>query len=164
MARSRFPLNRNRRKVYRCGLLLLFCLYVPVLIKLLFFKLTINFSDIVITDNHNASFKTLLASSNFIPFYRIYYYLSGQEPYLVGFLNLAGNVLLFVPMGFFLPLLFVRLNDARRSLAVVAVMSLAVEILQLFTATGEFDMDDILLNAAGGLLGYLLYRQLKTLL
>ncbi len=147
--------------IYKRGALFLFVLYVIVLFKLLFFKLTLNFSDISITDNHKASFHALFASSNFIPFYRIYYYASGQEPYLVGFLNLAGNVLLFLPMGFFLPLFFYRINSAKRLLITVAGMSLVIEILQLLTATGEFDTDDIILNTAGAMLGYFIFCKMK---
>lgn len=154
--------NGKQGKGYRRAGRILFVLYVVVLIKLLFFKLTIVFSTIAISGNENATFKTLFASSNFIPFYRIYYYASGQEPYLVGLLNVAGNVLLFVPMGFFLPLFFKRLNTALRVAMVAAGLSLLVETLQLFTTTGEFDVDDTILNTVGALMGYWVVYQIAV--
>lgn len=145
------------RRIKRVALPL-FVVYLLVLLKLLFFKITFAFSDIAITDNKGIDFETLLAGSSFVPFYRIHYYLSGQEPYLVGLLNIAGNVILFVPMGIFLPLLFRNLQTGRRVGAVVGLLSLCVEILQLFTATGQFDVDDVILNTLGGLAGYGIFR------
>src|SRR5436305_309784 len=139
-----------------------FVAYDLVLFKLLFFKMTLNFSDISISGNENSTFETLLAGSNFIPFYRIYYYASGQEPYLVGALNIFGNILLFVPMGFFLPLFFKRVDTAARLRAIVALISLLVEVAQLLTKTGEFDVDDVILNTVGGLFGYLVFAKFKN--
>lgn len=136
----------------------LFVLYLLVLVKLLFFKIRFVFSTIDITSNEKATFGSLLAASNFIPFYRIWYYASGQEPYLVGLLNVAGNVALFVPVGIFLPLFFKRLNSGLRVAMVSAGLSLLVETLQLLTTTGEFDVDDVLLNATGAVLGYCVFR------
>lgn len=140
----------------------LFVVYVLVLFKLLFFKATVNFSDIAITGNTGVSFQRLLAESNFVPFRRIVYYLRGEEPYLVGALNLAGNVVLFVPMGFFLPYFFPQLRSAARLVAVVALASLSIEAAQLFTTTGQFDVDDVLLNTAGAALGRAGYVRWKT--
>lgn len=134
--------------------LVVFVVYLLLLIKLLFFKIRLVFSTIDIAGNEKSTFESLLATSNFIPLYKIYYYASGQEPYLVGLLNVAGNVLLFVPMGFFLPLFIKRLNTALRVAALTAGLSLVAETLQLFTTTGEFDVDDVLLNTAGAVVGY----------
>jgi glycopeptide antibiotics resistance protein len=128
--------------------LLLFVAYVLLLFKLLFFKVRLNFSDISI-------------GRNFIPFYRIYYYASGQEPYQVGALNLFGNILLFVPMGFFLPAFFKCIRSAKRLLLTVAFISFCIEVLQLLTTTGEFDIDDVLLNTLGALVGYRLFAKNK---
>ncbi len=151
------------KKAYRRIAVLLFVVYCLLLFKLLFFKATINFSDIVITGNENSSFDALLAASNFIPFYKIYYYLSGSEPYLVGALNIVGNLLLFVPMGFFLPFLFKGIKSGKQLFFLVALMSLSVEVLQLFTTTGEFDIDDVLLNTGGAMIGYGLFCKLRKL-
>ena len=150
-----------RRRFYLPALLL-FVLYLVVLFKLLFFKITLNVSDIAITSNDNSSFKILLADSNFIPFYRIWYYASGSEPYEVGALNVFGNILLFVPMGAGLPFFFKGINSAGRLVAITFLLSLLIETLQLFTVTGQFDIDDVLLNTLGAALGYAFFiRMLK---
>lgn len=69
-------------------------------------------------------------------------------------LNLAGNVLAFVPFGFILPILF-RVN--RKWYIILQwsfIVSLSFEVTQLLTKVGIFDVDDLLLNTLGGLLGY----------
>lgn len=74
------------------------------------------------------------------------------------FLNLGGNVLGFVPFGFLLPVLF---SDTKRMPTVICLtflLSLCFETLQLIFKAGSFDVDDLLLNTAGGLLGYILYK------
>ncbi len=70
--------------------------------------------------------------------------------------NLLGNVLIFLPFGFFMPMASMRrsfLNTAFYSLA----LSLTVEISQLLLKVGCFDVDDLLLNTIGGMLGYITF-------
>jgi len=74
------------------------------------------------------------------------------------FLNLAGNVLGFVPFGFLTPVLF---PIAKRMVSVICLtflLSLGFETLQLVFRVGSFDVDDLLLNTLGGILGYIVYR------
>lgn len=81
------------------------------------------------------------------------------------FYNIAGNVLGFVPYGFYLPVLFagVRGNGKSRRFGVLRVLllslllSLFVETMQLAFKVGSFDVDDLLLNTLGGILGYIIY-------
>ena len=70
--------------------------------------------------------------------------------------NLFGNVLIFLPFGFFMPMASKHrsfLNTSFYSLA----LSLIVEISQLFMKVGCFDVDDLLLNTIGGMLGYIVF-------
>jgi glycopeptide antibiotics resistance protein len=72
--------------------------------------------------------------------------------------NVIGNVCVFMPLGVFLPKLFER---CRRLLAVLVLsleLSLAIEIVQLVSRIGSFDVDDLLLNTIGGILGYFVYK------
>lgn len=71
--------------------------------------------------------------------------------------NLAGNIVAFAPFGFFLPILCRAGKNVFGCIALSALFSLGVEAVQLFTKVGAFDVDDILLNAVGGLVGYLGY-------
>lgn len=72
--------------------------------------------------------------------------------------NLLGNVLLFVPLGAFLPALFPGLRRFWRTLALSAGLVACVEGLQYLLAVGACDVDDLLLNAAGAAAGYGLWR------
>ena len=71
--------------------------------------------------------------------------------------NVVGNVLVFVPLGIYVPRLFQRC----RNVLVIGLLSLElsviVEVTQLVTRVGSFDVDDLLLNTIGGILGGILY-------
>ena len=71
--------------------------------------------------------------------------------------NLAGNVVMFVPLGVLLPALWRSLRRLIRFLPAVVGVILAVELLQLVTRLGACDVDDFILNLAGALLGYLVW-------
>ena len=67
------------------------------------------------------------------------------------FANLFGNILIFVPYGFFISMAAVR-RGFFKTLFYSFGLSLCVEVVQLFTRVGSFDVDDILLNTIGGVL------------
>lgn len=71
--------------------------------------------------------------------------------------QLGGNVLLGVPFGVLVPVLAPRARGALRVLALTALVMLMVELAQGALVTGRaFDVDDVLLNTGGALLGWLL--------
>ena len=72
------------------------------------------------------------------------------------FINLAGNVLLFMPIGWLLPKLWQRQRNFLRFFATCFGAIFLVEVLQLFTLLGRFDVDDVILNLSGMVLGFLL--------
>lgn len=102
---------------------------------------------------------------NLIPFHEIRRFLvyRRQLGYMAVALNLAGNVLAFVPFGTFLPLLIRHTRSFWKTMLLGAEFSLFVEILQLFSKVGSFDVDDILLNTCGACLGYALFRGAQKL-
>ena len=95
---------------------------------------------------------------NFIPFRTIRMFLFEDLSFRSSFYNLAGNVLLFVPFGFLLS--FALLNRARFAtvLACTFLLSSFFELYQLLSHTGQCDIDDIILNTTGGMIGFLLFR------
>lgn len=94
-------------------------------------------------------------SLNLVPFASITNYLVGPaNVQRFAFANLAGNILAFVPLGAYLAFLRRRVR-IWSSLLVVAAVSVAVEILQWVFAVGTSDIDDVILNCVGGLLGVL---------
>lgn len=102
---------------------------------------------------------------NLIPFGSIIDYLRGGTDTVrrFAFSNVAGNIAAFVPLGACLP--FLR-RDKRvlRNLLIVFGASLLVELIQGLFAIGSADIDDLILNTLGGLLGIGGYRLLSLLL
>lgn len=74
----------------------------------------------------------------------------------VAYSNLIGNILIFVPFGFFMPM-----ASKYRSLVLTFFysfgLSLMVEFFQLVTKVGSFDVDDLLLNTLGGVAGFIIF-------
>lgn len=101
-----------------------------------------------------------VADYNLIPFHEIKRYINhiGSIGLFAVAANLGGNVILFLPLGYFLPSFFAR-ERLRPHLTIPICMciSIAVEISQFATHTGSLDVDDVLLNTIGGIIGYLIY-------
>ncbi|WP_375137230.1 VanZ family protein [Paenibacillus pabuli] len=81
--------------------------------------------------------------------------------------NLFGNIVLFIPLGIWIPWLFCRCRRFLPFTGVVVLLLLAVEITQLITRVGSFDVDDIILNTMGAWIGYIgfalfIYSQRRT--
>lgn len=72
-------------------------------------------------------------------------------------LNLFGNIVCFMPLGFVLPILTYRKWGVIKITLISCVASLFVELIQLITKLGSCDIDDIIMNTLGGFLGYLLF-------
>lgn len=73
-------------------------------------------------------------------------------------INLFGNVVMFVPLGLLLPILFERQRSYGSFLFTVASAVAAVELLQFLLRRGYLDVDDLLLNTLGASLGWLCWR------
>lgn len=78
-------------------------------------------------------------------------------------LNLAGNLLVFFPVGFLIPIWRLEKTGVIRILIYAFLMSLGIETLQLVSKVGVFDVDDLLLNTLGALLGYVVYRIVQSM-
>ena len=72
-------------------------------------------------------------------------------------INLVGNVVLFVPPGWLLPDIWKRNRNFFVFFFNCLATILLIEITQLLTLLGSFDIDDVILNMASLLLGYLVY-------
>lgn len=69
------------------------------------------------------------------------------------FANACLNVLLFIPFGFFLPILWEKFRNVKRTILVGLLTTLFVEISQLFTERAT-DIDDVITNILGTIIGY----------
>ena len=72
----------------------------------------------------------------------------------IAFVNLAGNIIMFIPLGYFIPSVWKKCRSFFRCVLTAAGMILIVELAQLVTLRGSCDADDLILNLIGVSLGY----------
>lgn len=142
-------MKKKSEKLVKVFTWILFTMYIMIVFYFTFFSE--HFGRIKIHNDY---------CYNLIPFKEIkrfwkYRGILGFESVMV---NLFGNVLVFVPFGIIQPFL----NRQRRSFLLVTLLtlefSLFIEVIQLITRKGCFDVDDLILNTLGGSLGYILYK------
>lgn len=124
----------------------LFMLGFVIYIMCLFYVVT--FQDV------DASWST----SNFVPFKEMFRYSFGSRLFIK---NVLGNLLMFVPFGFFTAYIL-KASKARLIIFLTLLTSVTIEITQAIIGR-VFDIDDILLNIVGGLIGYIIYRILNKI-
>ncbi|MCM1125728.1 MAG: VanZ family protein [Lachnospiraceae bacterium] len=97
-----------------------------------------------------------LDTANFTLFKTIRMYID-YSYMLNSFENLVGNVAVFIPFGFLFPYVFQRGRNFFIMFLNAFLFVLGIEVFQLFSAFGAFDVDDILLNCIGAVIGYVCY-------
>lgn len=137
-------INDKVLKWIKCGV---FLIYISVLVYFLFFAENLGRTTSITKYRYNLTpFKEI---KRFIIYYK-------QLGAFAVFTNLLGNIIAFIPFGTFLPLLS---NHKLKFLAVTVYtfdLSLIIEFTQLFFKVGSFDVDDLILNTIGGMIGYLI--------
>jgi glycopeptide antibiotics resistance protein len=91
--------------------------------------------------------------ANFVPFTTIVPYVLGHKGWIIAGVNLIGNIVLLIPVGFLIPFIFPNITW-KKSLAIALSSGLLFEILQTVLNVGIFDIDDVILNALGTMIGY----------
>ncbi len=131
-----------------------FVCYTLLLMKIVFFS---RISPLELFHSQ----RTLVRSINLIPFHSIMEYVRGNSEDMKAFAfgNVIGNIVMFVPLGLYLPLLR-KTKSALPNLLVVFLVSLFVEVVQGFMGIGTADVDDIILNGLGGWIGIVGYKLL----
>ncbi|MFB7640454.1 VanZ family protein [Peribacillus butanolivorans] len=80
--------------------------------------------------------------------------------------NVGGNILMFMPLGFLAPVLWGRYRRFKNILMIGLIVSLSIESLQLVenllevAMTRSVDIDDVICNTFGAILGYSIYKLL----
>ena len=135
----------------------LFLVYCAAMLWLLFDRQRSPVGDLAYTD-------VLQQNMNLTPLHTIRNYIwvirknADQELVRHCIINLGGNILLFIPAGYLLPRIFTKQKNFLVFLLTCAGSILLVETAQLFSLLGSFDVDDILLNLFGMLLGFIIYH------
>ena len=132
--------NNQELVLYKELMMLLFIIYVMCLFYVVTFQ--------------NISWST----SNFIPFKEILRYEFGSRLFL---LNVVGNMLMFIPYGFFIGYIL-RNKKIITAIILGIITSTTIETTQLQIGR-VFDIDDIILNVIGVVLGFLLFRFLDNI-
>ncbi len=101
--------------------------------------------------------------SNLIPFKTISSYLFGHKGLLIVGINIGGNIALLVPVGFLLAFIFQQFSW-KKMLSIAVIACFAIEGMQVVLRTGIFDIDDVILNALGVMLGYWIYLGMVKIL
>lgn len=96
-----------------------------------------------------------ISEISFIPFEGIIEMLQGGIT-THSFINIIGNIVMFMPIGFLLPLIYTKINSYKKVLVIGFCTSLLIELSQLFLTRGT-DVDDLILNTLGSILGYLAF-------
>ena len=130
---------------------ILFYIYIAFLILFVVLKFDGSFERII--SLHNSIIeneKDGLRNINLIPFRSMSPYLRDiTEPY--AFKNIIANILVFIPLGFFIS--NKNPKNVFKALIICLGVILSIELIQLFFKIGFFDVDDIILNFIGSLLG-----------
>jgi glycopeptide antibiotics resistance protein len=157
-------LNKSIFPVERYAKIIGWTLFVPYVLCMIYLLFIYNRSaNGWVSLPENIDFQVVSHYINLVPFGTIYTYISGFNNYNFDtwIMNMAGNVIVFITLGMLLPLLFKKCMDMK-DLCVICVKGLfIVEVLQLVTFRGIFDIDDIILNMVGVLIGFAMWSMVK---
>ncbi|HEU5139399.1 MAG TPA: VanZ family protein [Bacillales bacterium] len=141
----------------------LFVIYICKVVSVTLFPLPVGF---------NSGIENITRSINLMPFKSIIENIShigvaydGDVQFMIGLIlrNVGGNLLLLLPLGFLVPLLWLTFRHFKKMVLLGLTVSICIELLQLIeTWAGGWsritDIDDIILNVLGVMLGYLFYQ------
>lgn len=152
---SLFTEDESSRKT-RGLLKAVFFIYFLVLLKVIVFKYPLHRLEEITSTWTREVILEGLDTANFTLFKTIKMYIRYWGR-LNSFENLFGNVLAFVPFGFLTPFLHRESRHWWVLLINAFLLVCGIELFQLITAFGAFDVDDILLNCGGAMIGYLVF-------
>ena len=133
--------NKERIIVYKELCMLTFGIYILCLFQVVTFQDEVDW-----------------ATNNFIPFQEIMRY---QVTSRLFFKNVLGNMIMIFPFGLFVSY-YLKAENIKLPLLLTLIASISIEIVQL--AIGRvFDVDDIILNCLGGILGYFIYKLIRRI-
>lgn len=153
MAKSRA--NRTKRLKF------FFFVYCAFMIWLLFFRNAGWVEGLTYEEQlrQNINLQPFLTIGNY---WKVVFHRTNDAALMHCIINLGGNILLFIPIGVFLPRIYPKLRNFFRFFCVCLGVMFLVETLQLFTLLGSFDVDDLILNLFGMTVGFIGYHIFKN--
>ncbi|EFK38722.1 MULTISPECIES: VanZ family protein [Peptoniphilus] len=153
--------SNGQREFFMC----LLASYLVVLAIILFTPNSfISSHGIDLTNDHFnfvGNFKDRISAGNWgvnlIPFRTIKSYIK-YSGFLHSLINILGNVLIFLPLGYIIPIIYNRYKNFTKFIYLTISISIFIEFIQFFIGR-SVDIDDLILNTLGGILGYLYYKK-----
>ena len=153
---------KNNNKTMRINLWVFFMLYILLLVTLTLFDAMWGRNGLTFINWFSEEFTYFVKHSiNLIPFKTIIEFVKEFNSMYSSrtiLLNLFGNFIALMPMAFFLPLLFKKQNKFKNYFITIILIDLGIELTQLLTASGRFDIDDFILNISGATLMYFILK------
>lgn len=128
-----------------------FVIYMIVLVYLLF--LSDGFGR---TQVRSADYRNIIPFTEIRRFIRMF-----PDSPMYSVMNLLGNIAIFMPFGALIRWVINRKVYWYQAVLYTFFLSFLVELLQLVSRVGSFDIDDVILNTLGGLIGFWIYNLLK---
>lgn len=143
----RSKMKKKHKFIIRLISWILFIIYLVMMVYFLFFSEMLGRTP---SDTYHYNLKPFTEIQRYITYYRrlgSFYVL----------LNIVGNVLCFMPLGFVLPVLSYKNRSIFKVTFMCVLCSVTVELIQLISKLGSCDVDDVILNTSGGILGYICF-------
>ena len=156
---------KNKKvNIFREFILFVFFIYFLVLLKLTLFKWGI----IELTNQFNGYMYRqygIFGIINIVPFKETINIIADSNISLRNSLiNVVGNILVFMPLGFFISMLFEKHNNLKKVLKIGFLSSLCIEICQLFVGSNVCDIDDVIYNTVGAVIGFICFRTFEKII
>jgi len=152
-------LKLNCPMVKRRVLKNIFIVYVLILVYgMVIYHRNLDFSWVV-TGGFTKLNAMMADTTNLIPFATINRYLAVLDrPSGLGLFlyNVVGNMIILIPFGYFFPIVSKRAKKWWFFVLVALLFILSIEAAQYLSMSGTLDIDDVLLNFIGAMIGYFL--------
>lgn len=151
-----FIKKENNQKLKKEITWILFILYIIFLLStIVYTKLTTG-----------AIYPELNIKSNLVPFTSIIetitLLLTKTQRFYYIFDYLILDIILFIPLGLFLPILFPKTKKIKNFILICLTISIIKELFQLLLNVGMFNIDDIILNLSGAIISYTIFKNLLS--
>lgn len=152
--------NTSRKRLVMAAV---FIVYLYMLVKLILFKGgSVDLRFLLVQLEHSLQYRDRIFDhpGNFTPFKEISREIHNlSHSNASSSINLIGNILAFIPLGIFLPKLLTLRGASFVKVSLLSLgLSLCFEVTQLLLFIGTFDVDDLILNTFGGMMGYFIWR------
>ena len=153
---------KYNKKILYMNIIIYFLIYNATIFSLTLFDELYGRNGLTFVNwNEKSLLEYVNTSMNIIPFKTVKLFINGFKNHLVTkeafAINIIGNFCAFMPYGFFIPILFKKINKYYKFLIFMIIIVVLIEILQFLTESGSCDIYDVILNISGASIIYFIY-------